>query len=251
MSADHRESFLEDLRADLARYFAFNPDMSLREKLKIALISDGIWASGVYRLGRALSGRRRGPVGRIAWAGYRALELLVRRSSGIHLDVESQIGPGFFIGHFASIYVGPGVRIGAQSSIGQMCFVGAGGIEAAPGAPTLGDRVYLGVGAKVLGGVRVGDDAAVGANAVVLQDVPPNSVVAGNPARVVSFRGSEDFLGLKPSAAAVAAKAAKPGVRNVVKNRLRGTPPVFSSGEGAAPEAPIAPAAPRPDEPAR
>lgn len=214
------EPFLRAFRADLARYFAFAPDMGVWKKLEIALTTDGVWAVGVYRLGRALRRRRRGAAGRLAWAGYRSLEVLVRVASGIRLDVESRIAPGLYIGHFGSIHVGAGAAIGAHSSIGQMCFIGAGGPEAPPGAPTLGERVYLGVGAKVLGGVRVGDGVAVGANSVVLSDVPPKAVVAGNPARVVSFRGSEDFLGSRAP-----------------QNRLRATPPLFGPAEGPTPPA--------------
>jgi serine O-acetyltransferase len=121
----------------------------------------------------------------------------VRFTVDIHLDVQSEIGPGLYVGHFKSIHVGPGVRIGSECNIGQMCFLGGAERGCAPGTPIVGDRVFLGVGSKTMGGVRIGNDVAIGANAVILDDVPDRAVVAGNPAKVVSHAGSEDFISIK------------------------------------------------------
>ncbi len=62
------------------------------------------------------------------------------------------------------------------------------------GFPILGDRVYLGAGAKILGPVRIGSDVVIGANAVVIRDVPDKAVVAGVPAKVLNYKGSFDFI---------------------------------------------------------
>jgi serine O-acetyltransferase len=129
-----------------------------------------------------------------------SLEVALRFLSGIHLDTQAEIAPGFYVGHFGSIYVGPGVRIGRHCNISQMCFLAAA--EDGSGAPELGDRVYLGAGCKIVGNVRIGDGAAIGANAVVVEDVPPNGVVAGVPAQLISHKGSGDFILLAASASA-------------------------------------------------
>ena len=115
------------------------------------------------------------------------LEVALRFFSGIDLDSQAEIAPGFHVGHFGSIYVGPGVRIGRDCNISQMCFIAAGEDG---GAPVIGDHVYLGAGCKIVGNVRIGDGAAIGANAVVVEDVPPNGVVAGVPAQLISHKGS-------------------------------------------------------------
>jgi serine O-acetyltransferase len=80
-----------------------------------------------------------------------------------------------------------------------MALVAQAGPEGRRGTPTIGDRVFLGAGCKVLGGVTVQDGAAIGANAVVLTDVPQNAVMVGVPARVVGYGGSRDHIYLGES----------------------------------------------------
>ena len=60
--------------------------------------------------------------------------------------------------------------------------------------PIIGDRVYIGPGAKLFGKIRIGNDVAIGANAVVTKDVPDNAVVVGVPAKIISYKGSSDFI---------------------------------------------------------
>ena len=191
------EPFLASFRQDLWRLFVYQPGASLAKKLFVCAESEGVWALLVYRFGRALRTRRWTPLVAIAWAVYRALSIPVRLLGGIHLDIDARIAPGFYVGHCGGVFIGPGVRIGANCSISQLCYVGAAG-QGAPGAgafaPTIGERVYLGPGSKVMGEVHVGSDAAVGANAVVLDDVPPHAVVLGGPARVVSMKGSAGLI---------------------------------------------------------
>jgi serine O-acetyltransferase len=163
----------------------------------------GLWALLVYRLGRWSLARKKAPgakrserhLAACAWPFFRAAEVAVSLLFDIRLDVRADIAPGLYIGHFKSIYVGPGVRIGAECNIGQMCFVSAAGPGFPPGTPVVGNRVYLGVGCKVMGPVIVGNDVAIGANAVVLANVPDRAVVVGNPAKVISHDGSGDFIG--------------------------------------------------------
>lgn len=192
--ARHGGSCWADFRRDLFRHFVYHPGAGLFRKAIICATVEGIWAVAVYRFGRSI--RQRGGATKLLWPMYRLLELWVRLLTGIVLDVSAQLGPGFFISHHGAIYVGPGVRFGPDSSIGQMCFVG----PAAPStpAPELGARVYLGAAAKVIGPVKVGSQVAIGAGSVVLSDVPDQSTVVGNPARVVSKKGSEEmiFLGV-------------------------------------------------------
>jgi len=96
-----------------------------------------------------------------------------------------KIGPGFFIEYgFVTI-------IGAES-IGENCWVNAGvtiGYRNQSGIPVIGNNVYVGAGAKVLGPIHVGDNVIIGANAVVLRDVPANCTVAGVPARIIKRDG--------------------------------------------------------------
>ena len=183
------EPFWPAYRADLERHFIYHPGISRLSKLWLALTLDGSWAMAVYRFGRRLR-TAPPPLAKVPWAAYRLSELALGVLTSISIDVDAQIAPGFYVGHFVSVQIGPGVRIGPNSSVSQMCTIaGAGGR-----APVLGERVYLGSGAKVIGPWRIGDGAAVCANSVVTADVPENGVVLGNPGAVISRRGSGDFI---------------------------------------------------------
>lgn len=88
------------------------------------------------------------------------------------------IGHHSVVGKHASIH--QGVTIGGKGIGGQF--------------PVIGDRVYLSTGSKIIGAVRIGDDAVIGANAVVTKNVPDSAFVVGIPARVISFKGSKKFI---------------------------------------------------------
>ena len=104
------------------------------------------------------------------------------------------IGPGFFIGHYGGIVVSPAAAIGRDVNLSHGVTLGKANRGRHQGYPTIGDRVYLGPGAKIVGAVRVGADAAVGANCVVTEDVPDHAVVVGIPGRVVSEGGSTGYV---------------------------------------------------------
>jgi len=191
-----KERFWEAFRRDLFRYFVYSPGAGLLRNAIFCLTTEAIWANAAYRFGRALLAAD--GAARLLWPFFRLWEMAVRLLTGIHLDVRAQIGPGFYIGHHGSIYVGPGVRIGPDCNIGQMCYVGAAVAEAGA-APQMGSRVYLGPGSKVIGAVTIGDRTAIGAGAVVLDDIPAGTTAVGNPARVVSKIGSDDFIYLGES----------------------------------------------------
>lgn len=184
------EPFWQNYGRDLFRHFVYRPDMTGLQKLWACVQVEGIWAMAAYRFGRALW--TRGGPAMLLWPLYRAWELGVRLLTGIHLDVDATIGPGFYIGHHGSITVGPGVVIGENSSIGQMCWIGPA--HPASAAPRLGSRVYVGPGAKIFGGITVGDRAVIGAGAVVLDDLAAGTTSVGNPARTVSRVGSDDLI---------------------------------------------------------
>lgn len=109
--------------------------------------------------------------------------LLVHWIMGIELDYKSDIGSGLVLHHGMKLVVHQKVKIGEGCVLRQ--FVTIGERTSGGPVPILGNRVEVGANAVILGGIRVGDDSTVGAGAVVLDDVPPHAVVAGNPARVI------------------------------------------------------------------
>jgi len=104
--------------------------------------------------------------------------------TGADIPLNCNIGGGFLLPHPTGVVIFPESIIGPNCLVFQQVTIGVGGTK--PGAPVVGGNVYFGAGAKVLGGVRIGDDARIGANAVVLQDVPRGATAVGVPARIVA-----------------------------------------------------------------
>ena len=113
---------------------------------------------------------------------------------GISIPVTTEIGSGFYIGHYGGIVVNGSAVIGKNCNISHGVTLGRANRGKNRGCPAIGDNVYIGPGAKIIGAVKVGNNVAVGANCVVAEDVPDNSVVAGVPGKVISSNGSEGYV---------------------------------------------------------
>lgn len=131
------------------------------------------------------------------WGCYHLCKLWLgrlSRSLGVFIDFTTDIGPGLYLPHPTGIVINRRCRIGTNCNIAQHVTLGLKSREPRAGCPVLGDRIYVGPGAVVIGAIGIGDDAAIGANAVVTKDVPDNAVVAGVPASVISMRGSVGYI---------------------------------------------------------
>ena len=104
------------------------------------------------------------------------------------------IGAGFYIGHFGGIFINRNVIIGDNVNINHDVTIGIQNRGERKGSPTIANNVYIGPGAKLFGNIKIGDNAAVGANAVVTKDVPENAVVVGIPAKIISHKGSAGYI---------------------------------------------------------
>lgn len=104
--------------------------------------------------------------------------------TGISLPASAEIGKGFYIGHFGGIILHSHAKIGENCSIGPGVLIGTRG-GGNKGVPIIGRDVYIGVGAKVLGGIKIGDRVKIGANAVVLTNIPDGATAVGIPARIL------------------------------------------------------------------
>lgn len=123
--------------------------------------------------------------------------LMLRRYTfkfGIQICYSTEIGPGFYIGHFGQIVVNGEAKIGRNCNISQGVTIGMTTRGEKAGVPVIGDNVYIGPGAKIIGKVNVGNKVAIGANAVVTKDIPDNAVVVGVPAKVISYNGSKGYI---------------------------------------------------------
>lgn len=155
------------------------------------LSRQGLWVMAVYRFGRWRYGIRwkwlRVPFSFL----YKVLKPISEILTGIELPCEATLGRRFRIDHFG------GIVISGDAVFGDDCVIRNGvtvGLKhtGQRGAPILGNRVDIGAGAKVLGAISIGDDVQIGANAVVLTDVPSNSIAVGVPARILSRRRGDE-----------------------------------------------------------
>ncbi|HEX6154085.1 MAG TPA: serine O-acetyltransferase [Solirubrobacterales bacterium] len=119
----------------------------------------------------------------------RIIAYLTRAVTGVEIHPAARIGNEFFIDHGSGVVIGETAVIGNCVTLYQGVTLGGTGFQRGKRHPTLGDNVTVGSGAKLLGPIAVGDGAKVGANTVVVEDVPPGATVVGNPGHPVRLEG--------------------------------------------------------------
>jgi len=120
--------------------------------------------------------------------------LRARYKYGFAIPEYMEIGPGLFLNRFGGFYFHGDTVLGSNVNITHGVVLGYMNRGGRRGAPVIGDRTFLGSGAKVIGGIQVGAEAAIGANAVVTKDVPERGVVGGIPAKLLSDQGSDGYI---------------------------------------------------------
>ena len=169
---------------------ALSMDPAATSKLEVALTYAGFHALLFYRLAHWLLNHRMPFV-------PRALSQFARFLTGIEIHPGATIGSGLFIDHGMGVVIGETTEIGDNVTLFQGVTLGGTGKQRGKRHPTLGSHVVVGAGAKVLGPIKIGDYVKIGANSVVLQDVPDHSTVVGIPGRIVRIkdeRVAEDAL---------------------------------------------------------
>ena len=111
---------------------------------------------------------------------------------GYEIHPSTDIAPGFYIGHFGGIVINQKATIGYNVNISQGVTIGSNNRGPKCGFPTIGNNVWIGPGAKIVGRITIGDNVAVAPNAVVINDVPANCCVGGIPAKIISDKGAGD-----------------------------------------------------------
>lgn len=171
------ESLWGTLRRDVQS--ALLRDPAARSSLEIALLYPGLHALWGYRLAHWMWQHGLKLVGRM-------FSQLVRTLTGIEIHPAAQIGHGLFIDHGMGVVIGETAEIGEDVTLYHGVTLGGTSLVKGKRHPTLGDRVVVGAGAKVLGAITIGDDTRIGANAVVVKSVPANSVVVGVPGQNIA-----------------------------------------------------------------
>lgn len=159
-------------------------DPAARSSLEIWLTYSGLHAIRAYRVAHWFHKKGLLMIARI-------ISQRARNKTGIEIHPGAKIGKGLFIDHGMSVVIGETTEIGDYCLLYQGVTLGGTGKDQGKRHPTLGNNVLVGSGAKVLGPFKVGDNARIAANAVVLKEVPPNSTAVGVPARIVRKDGAK------------------------------------------------------------
>jgi len=170
--------FISDVNA------AFNKDPAARSIIEVLTSYPGIKAILIHRIAHFFWNLGMPFVPRY-------LSEIARQMTGIEIHPGAQIGKDFFIDHGSGVVIGETSEIGDNVTLFQGVVLGGVATDPVKRHPTLGNNIVVGTGAKLLGPIKIGDNVRIGANSVIVQDVPPNSVVVGVPGRVVSREGKK------------------------------------------------------------
>lgn len=171
-----------EVRADLRAAQERDPAARAVGRAEILLTYGGVQALLSHRVAHALHGTGLS-------LAPRFLANLTRMATGIEIHPAACIGEALFIDHGEGVVIGETARIGDEVTLYQGVTLGGTGFARGKRHPTVGDHVIVGSGAKLLGPIEVGDRAKIGANSVVVHDVPADSTVVGNPGHPVRVNG--------------------------------------------------------------
>jgi len=172
-----KRGLINQIRSDIRS--VFDRDPAARSTLEVLLCYSGLHAVWGHRISHWL------------WTHdlklmARGFSQLMRALTGIEIHPGAKIGPNFFIDHGMGVVIGETAEVGNRVTLYHGVTLGGTTLNKGKRHPTLEDNVVIGAGAKVLGAIIVGANSRIGANAVVVKSVPPNSVVVGVPGQVVA-----------------------------------------------------------------
>jgi serine O-acetyltransferase len=175
---------VREVREDLAAALERDPAARAVGRVEMLLTYGGVQALLSHRISHALHE-----------AGIpllpRLLAYLTAAVTGVEIHPAARIGRGLFIDHGAGVVIGETAEVGDDVTIYQGVTLGGTGFARGKRHPTVGNEVMIGAGSALLGPIEIGDRCKVGANSVVIHDVPPNSTVVGNPGHPVRVDGKK------------------------------------------------------------
>jgi serine O-acetyltransferase len=168
---------LDAMRDDIR--VAKERDPAVPSTLQVVFAYPGVHAIWGHRVSHWLWGRG-------AKVAARTLGEVTRVLTGVDIHPGATLGTGLFIDHATGVVIGETAEIGDDVTIYHGVTLGGSGKDSGKRHPTIGDRVTIGAGAKILGAIKIGDDSRIGANAVVVEEVPSCAVVVGVPGQAIS-----------------------------------------------------------------
>ena len=164
------------IKSDLKRY---EEEISFKKFIRYFIFTPGFKYSVYFRIANHLA-KKKSKFAIIS-------KIILKRKGqkyGIQIPEDTQIGEGLLIRHYGTIFINPEATVGKNLIISQGVTIGVG----KNGSPKIGNNVHIAPGAKILGGITIGDNVVIGANSVVVKDVPSNAVVGGVPSKVLYYK---------------------------------------------------------------
>ena len=184
-------TMVDELKADIDRYDLLRS----HHWLIVFLGKRGLWVSTQYRVSRWIHYYLHLPIIRPVLKLFCFFwQKFIETVGGTEVPNRAKIGKGVLMPHTNGIVIHVDAELGDYCNVSQQVTIGIGGRGENRGTPKIGDRVFIGPGAKIFGAITIGNDVAIGANAVVTKDLPDNAVAVGIPAKVISYEGSNDFV---------------------------------------------------------
>lgn len=152
-----------------------------------SILNPALWAILNYRFGRWASNIRPAPIRFFASLIYGINKYIILYTGNIRLYRKTKIGRDFQLVHVGNIIIDPNTVIGDRCRVQHNVTIALN--MGKPGAPTIGDDVFIGTGAVILGDITIGDGATISANSLVITDVPPGATAIGVPARMMKYTG--------------------------------------------------------------
>ena len=170
---------MNNFSADLARYRAKGA------RGKDLWLNPAVWAIGCHRLGNWLNVAKpfvliRIPLKIVSFAANKLCEVVMEMC----IDAQATIGGGLYIGHIGGVHINPQAVLGKNCDIAHRVTIGTSAMGR-QGAPVLGDNVYVGTGATLVGKIKIGSGAKIAANTLVINNVPEGATVMGVPGRII------------------------------------------------------------------
>ena len=170
---------MNDFSADIARY------KSRGYRGRELWLDPAVWSIACYRLGNWLYVAKppaliRIPLKVISFLANKWCEVFMEMC----IDPHASIGPGFYIGHIGGVHINPQAVLGSNCDLAHRVTIGASAMGR-QGAPILGDDVYIGTGATLVGKIKVGNGAKIAANTLVISNIPAGATVMGVPGRII------------------------------------------------------------------
>jgi serine O-acetyltransferase len=182
---------LKKFRKDLGKYRAY----SGKNGFVLLLTQQGLWALLVYRISNSIYvSKMPNVLVRVSLIPCLIAQKTIEILTGISLPYSATIGERFYIGHFGGIIISAHAIIGNNCNISQGVTIGVSGIEEKRGVPKIGDNVYFGANAVVVGKITVGDGVVIGANSLVTKDVLSYTTVLGVPAVKINEYDSNGYI---------------------------------------------------------